>query len=396
MSLVFKVQHNDVLRRFGVPTHLKWHEVVELVRCRFCVPCTQTVELKYVDPEGDLITISSDIEFEEAVTITPWNGTTKLLKLKMFVLSVPEENSSENVAEKIPNEIPKGNNAEFRYPLDNLHQFARETAFRIQSDPFVNQYIKPECIEQFLRSIKSQDLSTQIHSCFKAENLTSLLQNCENLTKVLETISNVAKNAASTVTPMVETLKTCTSGPSRDPNQKDAQQNTSQNCAPNFRQNASQNTSIGTLFQGLVTPQNVAYMQQMCSPQNISHFANIFTDNLKTTFKYMSQPQHTPRQNTTQNNPSFSPLQTDFPQSQKSTETTPPQNIPPVQPVSQPQTAKVPDTLKVESEEEQTIRNNLEILLELGFINTTLNEEILRKFNGNLEHTIQFLFDLEE
>jgi hypothetical protein len=372
------------------------------------------LELKYLDPEGDLITISSDVEFDEAVSITPANGTTKLLKLKMFVLSVPEENSSENVEEKIPNETssPKSDNSEFRYPLDplsNLHQFARETATRIQSDPFVNQYIKPECIEQFLRNIKSQDLSTQIHSCFKTENVTALLQNCENLSKLLETLSNVAKNAASTVTPMVETLKTCTTVPSRDPNR----QNTSQNCGPNASQN---NNTIGTLFQGLVTPQNVAYMQQVCSPQNISNVANVFTENLKTTFKYMSQPprqntsqpprQNTsqnPRQNTSQNHPTYSPKKAETPLPQKSTEPTPqPEYVPLVQPVVQPQTTvkepevKTDDTLKEESEEEKLIRSHLEILYELGFINTSLNEEILRKFNGNLEHTIQFLFDLEE
>jgi len=174
--------------------------------------------------------------------------------------------------------------------------------------------------------------------------------------------------------------------------------------------NSSQNP-LG-VFRGIVTQQNVAHVQQMCSPQNISHMANIFSENLRTTLKNMSQT----RQKTPQNNPSFSLPKNDTPPSQQPTEAIPqnipivspqtqkvttqvetsPQNIPPIVPQKTTEPEVITNNTVIEESEEQSLRNNLAILYEIGFINTHLNEEILRRFDGNLEHTIQFLIDLEE
>jgi len=67
-SLTLKVSNNDVMRRFTTSSHL-YSEVCEKIQELFPNENKETINLSYLDDEGDKIIISSQNEFEEALVV---------------------------------------------------------------------------------------------------------------------------------------------------------------------------------------------------------------------------------------------------------------------------------------------------------------------------------------
>jgi len=148
-------------------------------------------------------------------------------------------------------------------------------------------------------------------------------------------------------------------------------QNTCQNSMPNTCKNSAQNNPhnpFGALFQNLMTPQNLAYVQQ-----NLSDAASMLSKGIKTTLNQIPKPVQ---------NPSQIPVQT--PEI--------PVHIPAQSPVQT--TAEIPMQKEETPADSELFRQQVQAMTDMGFTNSHLNEEILRKFNGNLDQAIQFIIEV--
>jgi len=161
-------------------------------------------------------------------------------------------------------------------------------------------------------------------------------------------------------------------------------QNTWQNSMPNTCKNSAQNdphNPFGALFQNLMTPQNLAYVQQ-----NLSDAASMLSKGIKTTLNQIPKPVQ---------NPTQIPVQT--PQIPVQTPEIPVQT-PAQTPVQT--TVEIPVQVQNPMQKEETpadselFRPQVQAMTDMGFTNAHLNEEILRKFNGNLDQAIQFIIDV--
>lgn len=106
MSVVIKASFNGDLRRISAQTK-NFEQLVQVLRNLFST-LPQTFTVKYQDDDNDYITIASDIELEEAITL----ATSKNNMLRLFIeakANVPENKPQEEIKIKaIPVNIEKG------------------------------------------------------------------------------------------------------------------------------------------------------------------------------------------------------------------------------------------------------------------------------------------------
>jgi len=89
-----KVKHNDEIRRFSVPSAMNHENLVSFVANQFSLP-KERVVLKYIDDEGELITVGSDLELSEARRLQP-----ELLRLTLTETSTTPEQPTKTATYK--------------------------------------------------------------------------------------------------------------------------------------------------------------------------------------------------------------------------------------------------------------------------------------------------------
>lgn len=85
--LTIKVRRGDELRRFTVDVPIEFAALSATVRSLFSLPPNAPMVLKYQDNEGDLITVSSDVELVEAIRVHAGNAG-NILRLDLLVPKV--------------------------------------------------------------------------------------------------------------------------------------------------------------------------------------------------------------------------------------------------------------------------------------------------------------------
>ncbi|CAI2167252.1 2532_t:CDS:2 [Funneliformis geosporum] len=63
-----KVNYNSISRRFNINTSTTWTELESKLRSLYNIPTTTSLNVSYTDEDGDVITLSSDLEFKEVLT----------------------------------------------------------------------------------------------------------------------------------------------------------------------------------------------------------------------------------------------------------------------------------------------------------------------------------------
>lgn len=89
--VVIKLQLNNDIRRVNVPGPLSFKDLHELAKTLFENTLPQSFQFKYKDDEGDLITVSSDRELEEAFRLYKAQD---ILRLTVAVPEKPKTNSN--------------------------------------------------------------------------------------------------------------------------------------------------------------------------------------------------------------------------------------------------------------------------------------------------------------
>ncbi|KAA1074085.1 hypothetical protein PGT21_011034 [Puccinia graminis f. sp. tritici] len=74
--LFIKIKHANSTRKVRVPNQPApvWSKLSAAIVDRFGIPEGQPIGLQYLDPEGDIITISSQVEFDELKGLPRWPG----------------------------------------------------------------------------------------------------------------------------------------------------------------------------------------------------------------------------------------------------------------------------------------------------------------------------------
>ncbi|PLW19185.1 hypothetical protein PCANC_09968 [Puccinia coronata f. sp. avenae] len=77
VPIFIKIKYNQATRKVTVPDYPPpvWAKLAAAITDRFAIPDSQSIALQYLDSDGDLITISSQIEFDEL-----WNEMTLTAK----------------------------------------------------------------------------------------------------------------------------------------------------------------------------------------------------------------------------------------------------------------------------------------------------------------------------
>ncbi|CAG8779383.1 5924_t:CDS:2 [Dentiscutata erythropus] len=81
-----KVLHGSIARRFTVPNDTTWSSFESQIRSLFYIPSQTPISLSYTDEDGDIITLSSDLELQEILSDQELFGSSV-----KFVLSTPDE-----------------------------------------------------------------------------------------------------------------------------------------------------------------------------------------------------------------------------------------------------------------------------------------------------------------
>ncbi|RIB18424.1 hypothetical protein C2G38_2245785 [Gigaspora rosea] len=81
-----KVLHGSIVRRFTVPNDITWSSFESQIRSLFQISSQTPISLSYTDEDGDIITLSSDLELQEILTDQEFFGSSV-----KFVMSTPDE-----------------------------------------------------------------------------------------------------------------------------------------------------------------------------------------------------------------------------------------------------------------------------------------------------------------
>ncbi|CAG8704654.1 29866_t:CDS:2 [Gigaspora margarita] len=81
-----KVLHGSIVRRFTVPNDITWSSFESQIRSLFQMSSQTPISLSYTDEDGDIITLSSDLELQEILTDQEFFGSSV-----KFVMSTPDE-----------------------------------------------------------------------------------------------------------------------------------------------------------------------------------------------------------------------------------------------------------------------------------------------------------------
>jgi len=166
MSVVIKASFNGDLRRISAQTK-NFEQLVQVLRNLFST-LPQTFTVKYQDDDNDYITIASDIELEEAITL----ATSKNNMLRLFIeakANVPENKPQEEIKIKaIPVNIEKGKE---KVPEDKSESKpkAPEQNFSMNMQPiselfsqFVPMLNNPQLLSEFVTPFVEQFIKPNI------------------------------------------------------------------------------------------------------------------------------------------------------------------------------------------------------------------------------------------
>ncbi|CAG8697219.1 9161_t:CDS:1 [Racocetra persica] len=81
-----KVLYGSIIRRFTIPNDTSWSFFESQIRSLFQMPPKTPISLSYTDEDGDIITLSSDLELQEILSDQTLFGSSV-----KFVLSTPDE-----------------------------------------------------------------------------------------------------------------------------------------------------------------------------------------------------------------------------------------------------------------------------------------------------------------
>ncbi|CAG8554192.1 1941_t:CDS:2 [Racocetra fulgida] len=81
-----KVLYGTIIRRFTIPSDITWSLFESQIRSLFQIPPKTPIFLSYTDEDGDIITLSSDLELQEILSDQTLFGSSV-----KFVLSTPDE-----------------------------------------------------------------------------------------------------------------------------------------------------------------------------------------------------------------------------------------------------------------------------------------------------------------
>ncbi|CAG8670980.1 19443_t:CDS:1 [Cetraspora pellucida] len=81
-----KVLYGSIIRRFTIPNDTTWSSFESQIRSLFQIPPQTPIFLSYTDEDGDIITLSSDLELQEILSDQSLFGSSV-----KFVLSTPDE-----------------------------------------------------------------------------------------------------------------------------------------------------------------------------------------------------------------------------------------------------------------------------------------------------------------
>lgn len=90
MSFPVKISFNDDIRRVSLANNITFEELVRTARTTFKFPPSSELVVKYEDDEKDIVTVSSDLELKEAISLASKTGRV----LRLFV--------SEKAAKTVP------------------------------------------------------------------------------------------------------------------------------------------------------------------------------------------------------------------------------------------------------------------------------------------------------
>ncbi|CAG8488058.1 7105_t:CDS:2 [Paraglomus occultum] len=96
-----KVAYNDEVRQFAVSPHSTWTELSSTLRAIFSIPPSTAISVTYNDEDGDVVTMSSDLELREV-----FNSHVSDSESMKFTLNIVEESEQdEEDGVVIPNNI---------------------------------------------------------------------------------------------------------------------------------------------------------------------------------------------------------------------------------------------------------------------------------------------------
>jgi len=86
---VIKVQHGEVTRRLVLQEPYAYQSLLQTVLSRFELSSAQarSAQLRYIDPDGDLISMNTDAELSEALSLVNQSDAQPVLRLKLVVNS---------------------------------------------------------------------------------------------------------------------------------------------------------------------------------------------------------------------------------------------------------------------------------------------------------------------
>ncbi|CAG8475353.1 4642_t:CDS:2 [Ambispora leptoticha] len=87
-----KVTYQSTLRRFSLSS-ASWADLENKLRSLYSIPVTTPIQLSYTDDDGDVITLSSDLELEEVLSLQA-QGTTYKFTLNTLPTSTPNSSTS--------------------------------------------------------------------------------------------------------------------------------------------------------------------------------------------------------------------------------------------------------------------------------------------------------------
>ncbi|CAI2174546.1 19551_t:CDS:1 [Funneliformis geosporum] len=96
----FKVSYQSTVRRFSIPDTVTWSDLESKLRLLFSLPSTLKFSLSYKDEDGDIITLSTNLELQEFLSSQSPQSTLKFSlnpeKSKNFFADTFSSNASEN------------------------------------------------------------------------------------------------------------------------------------------------------------------------------------------------------------------------------------------------------------------------------------------------------------
>jgi hypothetical protein len=86
---VIKVQHGEVTRRLVLQEPYSYQSLLQTVLSRFELSAahSRSAQLRYIDPDGDLISMNTDAELSEALALINQSDAQPVLKLKLILSS---------------------------------------------------------------------------------------------------------------------------------------------------------------------------------------------------------------------------------------------------------------------------------------------------------------------